>query len=69
MEWPNRISRFGKGLRPEEGPAATSSFLLRRDACKCHQAFTNILNSRTWAGHMFNGICLSGKFVPGAYNL
>jgi len=29
MEWPNRISRFGKGLPPVEVPAVTSRFLLR----------------------------------------
>jgi hypothetical protein len=49
MEWPNRISRFGKGLRPGEGPAATRNVSVRGTFSK-YQKAGNLLGNRTWAG-------------------
>ena len=51
MERPNRISRFGKGLRPGEGPAATRKVSVRGRPGKCGQAFGNQLGNRPERAH------------------
>ena len=55
MEWPNRISRFGKGLRPWEGACGDKQVSTPiPNAGKCRQAFGNLLpgehNTWAWAG-------------------